>query len=177
MDGLGFEPFDTPLGRVVVAWSPRGIFALALPSEREEETIAWITASAPGAVRGDPPAWVQDVMRLVAVHLGGAPQDFSKVPLDLERVSPFYRAVYQAAQDIPPGQTVTYGELAARLGKSRAAARAVGQALAKNPIPIVVPCHRILGAARAAVGFSAPGGVQTKARLLALEGAPVPRVR
>ena len=177
MDGLRFAPFDTPLGRVAMAWSPRGLYALAMPSEREEETIAWITTSAPGAAREAPPPWAEEVMHLVAAHLGGTPQDFSKVPLDLERVPPFYRAVYLAAQDIPAGQTITYGELATRLGRPRGAARAVGQALAKNPIPIVVPCHRILGAAGAAVGFSAPGGVQTKARLLALEGARVPRIR
>ena len=176
MDGLGYTTFDTPLGRMALAWSPRGLYAFALPSEREEETIAWIVSSAPGATRGSPPPWAEELIHLVSTHLGGTPQDFTAIPLDLERVPPFYRAVYLAARDIPPGQTITYGELAARLGRPRGAARAVGQALAKNPIPLVVPCHRILGAARAAVGFSAPGGVQTKARLLALEGAPVPRI-
>jgi len=162
--------FDTPFGRAALAWSERGLYALELPSKDENETLKRLRTNAPGATLATPPPWVHEVMEIVATHLGGAPSDLSRTPVDLERMTPFSRAVYDAARAIPPGQTTTYGALAAHLGRP-SAARAVGRALAKNPLLLVVPCHRILGANGSTVGFSAPGGVHTKARLLALEGA------
>src|SRR5207244_4465282 len=96
--------------------------------------------------------------------------DLSAVALDMERVSPFHRRVYQVARTIPPGATLSYGDIAAHLG-ARGLARAVGQALGRNPFAIVVPCHRVLAAGGKAGGFSANGGITTKLRLLSLEGA------
>jgi methylated-DNA-[protein]-cysteine S-methyltransferase len=109
-------------------------------------------------------------------HLAGDVQDLTAVVLDDERLPPFHRAVYRAARRIASGDTCTYGELAAAAGSPRAF-RAVGQAMKKNPFPIVVPCHRVLGANNTIGGFNADGGVTTKARMLAIEGvtAPVPR--
>ena len=99
-------------------------------------------------------------------------QDFRPVAVDWNGVSPFFRQVYEVAREIPPGQTRTYGEIAKAVGQP-AAAQEVGQAMAKNPVPILVPCHRVSAAGGKLGGFSAPGGPVTKAKLLALEGAPV----
>lgn len=170
MENLGYALFDTALGLVAIAWSRQGVYALELASEKPEDTVYRLRANAPNAYQADPPDWVSDIVVLVKKHLRGEAQDFSKVPLDLERISAFYRAVYDVARAIPPGKTRTYGEIAAQLGKPNAA-RAVGQALAKNPLLLLVPCHRVLGSTGKATGFSAPGGIETKKRLLALEKA------
>jgi methylated-DNA-[protein]-cysteine S-methyltransferase len=102
-------------------------------------------------------------------HWAGAPQRYDDVQLELSGVPPFHRAVYVAARGLEVGHTCTYGELAVCLGVP-GAARAVGQALARNPFPLVVPCHRVLAAGGRPGGFSAPGGLSTKARLLEAEG-------
>jgi methylated-DNA-[protein]-cysteine S-methyltransferase len=106
----------------------------------------------------------------IVALLGGEPADLTAVPLDMERLPAFQRAVYEIARTIPPGDTLTYGEIAARLGDP-GTARAVGQALGSNPFPIVVPCHRVLAAGGRLGGFSAHGGTATKLRLLTLERA------
>jgi methylated-DNA-[protein]-cysteine S-methyltransferase len=173
MVAIHHAPFDTPLGRATGVWTERGLYALELPATTAEEATrhvhVHVHAHARGATPAAPPAWVAEAMRAITAHLEGERGDLDAIPIDVERMPQFYRTVYQAARRIAAGQTVTYGELAARCG-SPGAARAVGQALAKNPVPIVVPCHRILAAGGAAGGFSAPGGLVTKARLLALEG-------
>ena len=107
--------------------------------------------------------------RIVAL-LNGMPDDLADVLIDLAGVPAFDRRVYAVARSILPGATLTYGEVALRLGEPHAA-RAVGQALGANPWPIVVPCHRVLAAGGKAGGFSAPGGLRTKLRLLQIEGA------
>ena len=119
--------------------------------------------------RDGAPGFVQEAARLLKSHLAGASRDLSKLPLDLSVLAPFQRAVYEAVRALPPGRTATYGEIAAALGKP-GASRAVGQALGRNPFLVAVPCHRVLAAGGAPGGFSAPGGVITKQRLLALEG-------
>lgn len=167
MNATGQTTFDTPLGPATLRYTPRGICTLTLHDVRSDHQVNAGDA-------GDVPDWVRDVVRRVKAHLEGTIQDFSQVPLDIENRTPFYRDVYEASRKIPSGKTVTYGELAKAVGRP-AAARAVGQALSKNPIMLIVPCHRIVGSSGNAVGFSAPGGVQTKARMLALEGARIPR--
>jgi methylated-DNA-[protein]-cysteine S-methyltransferase len=117
----------------------------------------------------DTPPFVRDAARALELHFAGKPQDFSRVPLDLRAVPPFFARVYEAARKVPSGAMVSYGELAARVG-SPGAARAVGQAMAKNPFLVVVPCHRVGDPTRLG-GFSAPGGAVTKRRMLEIEGA------
>lgn len=112
------------------------------------------------------------VMEKINRHLAGEVQDFRSVVLDLENVRPFFRLVYEATREIPAGQTRTYGEIAKAVGRP-SAAQEVGQALARNPVPIIIPCHRVSAAGGKLGGFSAPGGPATKARLLAFEGAVV----
>jgi len=105
--------------------------------------------------------------------MGGEARDLSDILLDETGLEPFRRSVYAATRTIPPGSTATYGEVARMIGRSDPeGARDVGAALARNPFPIVVPCHRVLAANGALQGFSAPGGLATKRRMLELEGAP-----
>jgi methylated-DNA-[protein]-cysteine S-methyltransferase len=168
MNTTGQTSFDTPLGPATIRFTSRGIRSLTLHDVGRKHQVK------PGE-EGDVPDWVRDIVLRVQAHLGGTLQDFSQVPLDIEGITPFYREVYEASRKIPSGKTVTYGELAKVVGRP-AAARAVGQALSKNPILLIVPCHRIVGSTGNAVGFSAPGGVKTKAHMLAVEGARIPRV-
>jgi methylated-DNA-[protein]-cysteine S-methyltransferase len=104
-------------------------------------------------------------------HLAGKPQDFGDVPLDWKRVGEFEAAVYRHTRAIPAGSTRTYGEIAELAASGPGSARAVGSALGANPWPLVVPCHRVVAAGGKMTGFSAPGGIRTKTRLLAIEGA------
>jgi methylated-DNA-[protein]-cysteine S-methyltransferase len=127
----------------------------------------------PGAVEGAPPPFVRAVAARIAEHFTGARHDFSDVPCDLSAASAFERSVYAAALAIPCGETRTYGDLARQVGQPQAA-QAVGIALGRNPVPILVPCHRILAGGGRSGGFSAPGGVATKFRILEIEGAGRP---
>lgn len=151
---------ETAIGPCRLSWTERGLTEVKLLRD---------PARAPA---GDPPpAWVRDAADLIARHLAGAPQDLSAIPLDDEGLPPFHRKLYEASRRVAPGRTVTYAELAALAG-SPGAARAAGQAMARNPWLLVVPCHRVL-ATGGTGGFSAPGGLSTKARMLALEGVPL----
>jgi methylated-DNA-[protein]-cysteine S-methyltransferase len=116
-----------------------------------------------------PPPNVQLAIDGIVALLQGEPSDLSAIALDMEGVAPFHRRVYEVARMIPPGKTLAYGEVAARLGAA-GASRAVGQALGHNPFPIVVPCHRVVSAGGKIGGFSAHGGAATKRRMLAIEG-------
>jgi methylated-DNA-[protein]-cysteine S-methyltransferase len=156
----------TPLGSLFVSWSDVGLREVRLreaPASRR-----------PGEERGQPaarePRWVREALRKLERHIAGQAQDFSGLPLDLDQVPGFHRRVYEAARGVPPGSVVTYGDLALRVGRA-GAARAVGQAMARNPLLLVVPCHRVVGAGGRLGGFSAPGGTGTKSRLLEIEGA------
>ena len=169
MTALGFTVFDTAIGRCGIAWSGRGVAGVQLPEAREVETRARMTRRFPDAREAPPPPEVRRALDGIAALLRGEASDLSTVVLDMDHVSSFHRRVYEAARDIPPGATLTYGDIAARLG-APGAARAVGQALGRNPFAIVVPCHRVLAAGGKLGGFSANGGVATKRRLLAIEG-------
>ena len=124
----------------------------------------------PAAGEATPPPEVQGVIDRIVALLRGEASDLSSIPLDMDQVPAFHRRVYEAARAIPPGMTLSYGDIAARAG-APGAARAVGQALGRNPFPIVVPCHRVLAAGGKIGGFSAQGGIATKRRMLAIEGA------
>ena len=170
MTGHGFALFDTAIGRCGIAWGGRGVVGVQLPEAREIETRARLLLRFPGAREAPPPPDVRRAIGGIVALLRGEPSDLSAVALDMDCVPPFHRRVYEVARTIPPGATLSYGDVAARLGEP-GAARAVGQALGRNPFAIVVPCHRVLAAGGEVGGFSANGGITTKLRLLALEGA------
>src|SRR5580704_15087657 len=167
---MPFALFDTPLGPCAVAWSDRGLTALTLPEATTEATRARMQKRfGPEAQEAKAPAWVQQATARIARHFDGAHDDLRDVKLDMDGVPPFFARVYEASRTIDPGKTIGYAELAALAG-SKDASRAGGQAMAKNPFPIVVPCHRVLAAGKKPGGFSAPGGTETKRKMLAREG-------
>lgn len=166
-----FHIFETALGFAGLAWGDQGLIGCHLPERQTDSVRARMRKRFPEAVETDaPPPQIQaamdDIRRLLA---GGKPM-LTEVVIDQARVPEFNRRVYEIARAIPPGETLTYGEIAVKLG-DRLLARDVGQALGANPWPIVVPCHRVTAAGGKLGGFSAPGGAQTKLRLLAIEGA------
>lgn len=169
----GLTLFATPIGRCGVAWGARGLVGLQLPADDARATRARMRERFPDAKETAPPRAVADVIAAIGRLLRGEAVDLAAVRLDMDGVPAFHRRVYEAARAIAPGTTVSYGELAAKVG-APGAARAVGQAMGRNPFPIVVPCHRVLAAGGKTGGFTATGGVATKLRMLQLEGRPVP---
>lgn len=157
--------FETDFGTAYLAWSEQGIRSFRLPGGE-------LPAAEPGPI---PPA-IRATIAKSQKHLAGTPQSFADTPLDFARVSPFHQKVYRALREVPVGKTVSYIQLATLAG-SAGASRAVGSAMAKNPWPLLVPCHRVLTERGTLGGFSAPGGVATKVRLLDLEGAQVDPLR
>jgi methylated-DNA-[protein]-cysteine S-methyltransferase len=170
----GLALFDTAIGRCGIAWSEHGVVAVRLPGARDADTRAQLLERAPDAVEGTPPAQVARAIDAITALLSGEGADLSGLTLDMDGVSPFHRRVYETARRIPPGETVSYGELAARLG-APGSARAVGQALGRNPFPVIVPCHRVLAAGGKVGGFSGGSGVPTKLRMLTIEAAHAAR--
>jgi methylated-DNA-[protein]-cysteine S-methyltransferase len=167
-----FAFFDTALGRCALTWGPRGIAGVQLPGS-DDGARRRIARAHPGAREAEPPPEVAAAIERIARLLAGEPDDLATVALELDDVPEFDRRVYAATRAIPPGETRSYGEVAARVGEPRAA-QAVGRALGRNPVPVVVPCHRVVAADGALTGFSAPGGIETKRRMLAIEGATAP---
>lgn len=165
--------FETVIGFCAIAWTmAQGDLAVTLfqlPEASPETTRRRISRY--GAQSSDsPPDEIRALISRICAHLNGQLSDFKDVQLDLKGQPSFARSVYDAARRIPPGQTRTYGQLARQLRQPNAA-RAVGQALGNNPIPLIVPCHRIVAARGKGGGFSAHGGLKTKAHLLAIERA------
>ena len=170
MTDQGFTLFDTAIGPCAIAWRSGRIVGVGLPERTPAHTRARMARRWPDAAEATPPAAVRAVIDDIVALLGGEARDLSSVPLDLADVPDFNRRVYDVARTIPPGATLTYGEIATRLGVPKEA-REVGQALGRNPCPIVVPCHRVLAADGKSGGFSANGGVDTKMRMLSIERA------
>jgi methylated-DNA-[protein]-cysteine S-methyltransferase len=170
LSGPGSALFDTPIGRCGIAWNDLGVTAVQLPERDEGATRARLLRRRPDAREVTPPDHVTRAIDAITALLGGARRDLSDVVLDMQDVPPFQRQVYAVARTIPAGETLSYGEIAARLG-NRNAARDVGEAMGQNPFPIIVPCHRVVAAGGKVGGFSAAGGVVTKLRLLEIEGA------
>jgi O-6-methylguanine DNA methyltransferase len=165
----GYALFETTLGSCAIAWAKAGITHILLP-QRSRAALRRTIAERCGPLSEEPPpVRVRKAVALVQRHLRGEPIHYDAGMLDLSGMPPFRRSVYQALLRTRTGETVSYGELAKRAGSPKAA-RAVGQAMAHNPLPIVVPCHRVLAAGGKAGGFSAYGGVVTKSKLLAIEG-------
>ena len=171
MSATAFTLFDTPIGTCGLVWGTAGIACLQLPEKTAEATRARVLRRWAGVVETTPPAGVQSALDRVQALLAGELVSLEDIPLDLDAAPEFHRKVYEMARTIPPGQTMTYGEIAKRIGAPHES-REVGQALGKNPIAIIVPCHRVLGADGKMGGFSAGGGVATKRRILEIEGAP-----
>jgi methylated-DNA-[protein]-cysteine S-methyltransferase len=169
----GYTIFDTAIGRCGIAWNERGVVAAGLPERDDDKMRARLLRRCPGAVEQAPPAAVRRVIDGIVALVATGTADLAAVALDMEGVPPFNRRIYEIVRAVPPGSTLTYGEIAARLGGGPELARDVGTAMGQNPFPPIVPCHRVVAANRKAGGFSARGGVDTKLRLLAIEGAQV----
>jgi methylated-DNA-[protein]-cysteine S-methyltransferase len=170
MRECGWALFETPIGQCGIAWGERGVAGVQLPEASATATARRLARRLSGkGAAAEPPPHVRQAIDRIAALLRGEPCDLSGIALDMADVPPFNRQVYAIARTIPPGGTLSYGEIATRLG-DKALSRDVGRALGQNPFPIVVPCHRVLAAGRRPGGFSAPGGVATKLRLLAIEG-------
>jgi methylated-DNA-[protein]-cysteine S-methyltransferase len=171
----GYVLFDTEIGRCGIAWGPAGITAVQLPERTDDATARRLARRSGTTEPATPPTDVQDVIDSIVALLEGEPVDLSAARLDLGGVADVDRRVYEVARTIPPGRTMSYGDIAARLGDGGHGdplpARAVGQALGRNPFAIVVPCHRVVGADGKLTGFSANGGVATKEQMLVIEGA------
>jgi methylated-DNA-[protein]-cysteine S-methyltransferase len=170
----GFTLFDTPLGHCGIAWGSEGqgdvLTGVQLPGGDEAAGRARMQRRFPGVPEVAPPPWVAAAITRICATLAGEPDTLADLPLCMAGVAPFHQQVYAVARAIAPGQTLTYGEVAAKLGQP-GAARAVGQALGHNPFAPVVPCHRVLAAGQRSGGFSATGGVDTKLRMLLAERA------
>ena len=162
--------FDTAIGACGVAWRDGIVTGVQLPESDADATRVRLGERFPTAREQRAPATIRRAITAMTALLDGKRRDLGAIALDLARLPPFQRRVYEAARAVPPGVTVSYGEIAKRIG-APGAARAVGQALGRNPFPIIVPCHRVLAAGGKPGGFTAAGGTSTKLRMLAIEGA------
>ena len=172
MTATSFAIFDTAIGPCGIVWGERGITGVQLPMGSEDKTRKRIHQRNGDIPEAEPTGEVRRAVDAIKELLAGKPKDLSGVVLDHDDVPEFNRGVYDIARTIPPGQTMTYGDIAKKLGGVELS-RDVGQALGRNPCPIVVPCHRVLAAGGKPGGFSANGGVVTKLKMLAIEGAVV----
>ncbi len=164
--------FDTAIGTCAIAWNARGLTCMQLPERTPEAGEKRLLKRSPDATRAVPPARVAQVIMQIKRYAAGEAVAFDDVALDIEGVPAFHRAVYDAARAVKWGETTTYGALGAKAG-SQDDAREVGVALSRNPVTLIIPCHRVLAAGNKMGGFSAHGGTVTKERLLALEGVTV----
>lgn len=169
---IGHAIFETALGFMGVAWSEKGLTRLCLPQasrDSVERRLLRLDGDVPAGTR---PPWVADLIEAIKAYAAGGTVDFSAFPVDLTGVDAFRLAIYDAARKLAFGEVTTYGELASRAGHA-GLARETGAALGANPVPLVIPCHRIMAAGGKIGGFSAPGGSATKKRMLGLEGVRV----
>lgn len=164
-----FLLFPTAFGTCGIAWRDGGLTRLQLPEHDVSATERRLALRASAAQPGKEPPWVQWAIVALQRYFVGRAIDFNGVLVDLDRSSPFHQRIYAALREIAWGKTITYGALAAEVGAPDAA-RAIGQAMGRNPVPIIIPCHRVLASGGRIGGFSAPGGATTKQRLLELEG-------
>lgn len=170
MTAQSFALFETAIGTCAIAWGESGIAGAQLPERDASKFRARLRKRFPEGTEAAPPAWVQSVIDDIVALMKGEKRDFETANLDLDGVPPFHRRVYDIARAIPPGEVLTYGDVAKRLDDP-GAARAVGQALGANPIPIIIPCHRVLASGGKTGGFSAPLGLETKMKMLTIEHA------
>ncbi len=168
-----FTVFETAAGFCGIAWSERGITRFHLPERDAATAERSIRRRAPGAEPADPPPAIARTIELARRYFAGEAIDFTPVALDLPAMDELFRAIYARTRRLGWGETTSYGVMAKELGHGPEVARDVGQAMAKNPVPLIIPCHRVLAAGGRPGGFSAPGGVNTKLRMLEMEGVTV----
>ena len=175
MSDQSYTLFETAIGACGIVWTVRGVCGMQLPEKDAAATRARVERRHPSAIEASPPPAIRRAIDGIVALLAGEKRDLADIAIDDERQSDFNKRVYAIARTIPPGKTMTYGEIAERLG-DKTLARAVGQAMSENPTPVIMPCHRVLAAGGKSGsfktgGFSAPGGVVTKLQLLTIEGA------
>ena len=165
-----YTVFETAAGFCAIGWSAAGIARFQLPDSSAAAVERYMQRRLPSAVRAEPPAQIAAVIAAAERYFAGETVDFSEVAVDLDGQDEFFRRIYAATRAVGYGRTTTYGTLAKELGAGPEVARDVGQAMAKNPVPLIIPCHRVLAAGGKVGGFSAPGGSNSKVKMLALEG-------
>ena len=170
MTDQSYTLFETAIGTCGIVWTARGVCGMQLPEKDAAATLARVHRRHPTAIEASPPPAIRHAIVGIVALLAGDKRDLTDIAIDDERQSDFNKRVYAIARTIPPGKTMTYGEIAERLG-DKTLARAVGQAMGENPTPIIMPCHRVMAAGGKTGGFSAPGGIVTKLQLLTIEGA------
>jgi methylated-DNA-[protein]-cysteine S-methyltransferase len=168
-----YQVFDSAMGFCAIAWSDAGVARVLLPTKSAADADRLMRRRAFGAEPGAPPKEIAAVVDAAKRYFAGDEMDFSQVRLDLAGQGAFFAQIYHALRKVGWGRTTTYGALAKEVGAGREAARDVGEAMARNPAPLIIPCHRVLAAGGKIGGFSAPGGSKTKARMLELEGVRV----
>ncbi|MGH6799364.1 MAG: methylated-DNA--[protein]-cysteine S-methyltransferase [Roseiarcus sp.] len=168
-----YHVFETAMGFCAIAWSDAGIVRFQLPTKSAEAAERPMRRRAVGAEPGAPPEDVAAAVAAAKRYFAGEEMDFLHVRLDLAGEDAFFTQIYAALRRVGWGRTTTYGALAKEVGAGREAARDVGEAMARNPAPLIIPCHRVLAAGGKIGGFSAPGGSTTKIRMLELEGVRV----
>ena len=165
-----YHIFETARGPCGIAWSSAGVSRFQLPDRSADATERNLLRRLASATPARPPQAVAETVAAVQLYFAGEKVEFSQVQLDLEGQDDFFKQVYAAARRILWGKTTTYGALAKELGGGWEMARDVGQAMAKNPVALIIPCHRVLAAGNKVGGFSAPGGAASKIKMLELEG-------
>ena len=165
-----YAVFETAGGFCAIAWNAKGVVRFQLPTSSANETERLMLRRLPGARPASPPADIGKTIAAVQRYFAGEPADFADVQLDLSEEDEAFRAIYEAARRVAWGETTTYGALASAIGRGPEAARDVGQAMARNPVALIIPCHRVLAAGGKLGGFSAPGGASSKQKMLELEG-------
>ena len=165
-----YRLFETAHGVAAVAWDVGGIVSFRLPASSGGATEHALLRRLPNAIPDEPPPEVAATIAAALRYFDGEKMDFSDAQVDLGAQQPFFAQVYEAVRRLGWGQTTTYGAVARELGAGPEAARDVGQAMASNPIPLIIPCHRVLAAGGKVGGFSAPGGSASKLKMLAIEG-------
>ena len=165
-----YQIFETASGHAAIAWNAAGISALRLPAGSPDGAERVLLRRLPDAVPDEPPADVAATIAGAQRYFAGEQTDFSTVRIDLGEQEPLFAQIYAAVRKLGWGQTTTYGAVAKALGAGPEVARDVGRAMAMNPLPLIIPCHRVLAAGGKVGGFSAPGGADSKVRMLAIEG-------
>lgn len=168
-----YTTFETRNGRCAIAWTSPGIAGFLLPTNNENDIRQWHYRRVPNARLDSPDERTSKVIEAAVRYFEGEIIDFSDVAVDLGNQTPFFEQIYRNLRKVPYGQTTTYGALANEAGAGREMARGVGVAMATNPTPLIIPCHRVLAAGGKISGFSAPGGSNAKAKMLEMEGVQI----